>query len=81
VVEVVVAVVVEVVGDVVVVLDAGVVVDVVVVPGLGRHSETSGSGWPMSKAMTSERPWASAKNSPTVPDQFGIALTLTEIGF
>jgi hypothetical protein len=45
------------------------------------HSLTSGSGWPTSKAITSERPWASAKNSPIVPDQFGIALTLTEIGF
>jgi hypothetical protein len=53
---------------------------VVVVDGPPQFS-TLGSGWPMSKAMTRERPWASAKNSPMVPDQLGMALTETEIGF
>jgi hypothetical protein len=42
------------------VVDVGAVV-VVVVGGLG-HSLTSGSGCPMSKAMTTERPWRSWKN-------------------
>jgi hypothetical protein len=37
--------------ELVVVLD-----DVVVVPPSGRHSDTSGSGWPTSKAITLERP-------------------------
>jgi hypothetical protein len=64
-----------------VVLDVGASVVVVVVPPPGKHSDTSGSGWPTSKAITLERPWASAKNSPIVPDQSGMALTETEIGF
>jgi hypothetical protein len=57
-------------GDVVVVEEEVVdevldVDDVVVVPPLGMHSEMSGSGPPSSKAMTSERPCASANSSPT----------------
>jgi hypothetical protein len=55
--------------------------DVVVVPPSGRHSDTSGSGWPVSKAMTRLRPCWSAKNEPITPSQSGIELTLTEIGF
>jgi hypothetical protein len=38
---------------------------VVVVPPLGGgHSSADGSGWPVSSAMTTERPWASLKKAP-----------------
>jgi hypothetical protein len=63
------------------VVELVVVLDVVVVPPSGRHSLTSGSGWPVSKAITLERPWASAKDEPITPSQSGIALTETLIGF
>ena len=47
----------------VVVVAAAVVV--VVVPPLGAgHAPTSGSGWPVSKAMTIDRPWASENLEP-----------------
>jgi hypothetical protein len=63
------------------VVELVVVLDVVVVPPPGRHSDTSGSGWPVSKAITLERPCWSAKNEPIRPSQPGMELTETEIGF
>jgi len=77
-------VVVEVVGDVVVVLVPGCVVVVllgyvVVVPPSGRHSLTSGLGWPVSKAITLDRPCSSANSSPTwTPSFSGSGMALTE---
>jgi hypothetical protein len=74
-----------VVADVVVVVE-GVVVDVVAtavveVGGVTLgHWSTPGSGWPMSKAMTTERPWRSWKNWPITGGPLS-ALTDTEIGF
>lgn len=78
-----------VVGVVVVVVDdvedvvVVVVDDVVVVGGVGAgQSSTGGSGPPSSKAMTTERPWASANSSPgSIGGSNGMALTLTEMGF
>ena len=76
-----------VVGEVVeVVVDGAVVVDVdvVVVPVCGTQNDTSGSGWPISGAMTTERPWASTNSSPTwtpSPSGSGMAFSETLIGF
>src|SRR5262245_44306699 len=85
--EVVELVVVEVLGVVVVVVDVlvdvvvGGVVDVVVVPPWGTHTEGSGSGWPTSSAMTTERPCASVNSAPTNTGLLGMAFSETEIGF
>ena len=68
-------------GSVVVVVGATVVVVVVVVVGgVKIQAKMPGSSWPMSKAMTTERPCASANSAPmnTGP---GMALMLTLIGF
>jgi hypothetical protein len=69
---------------VVVVLVVGAtVVDVVVVVGGGvgvGHSSTPGSGWPTSKAIAIDRPWASLKKAP-MATKFFSALMSTLIGF
>lgn len=52
---------------------------VVVPPGGVGHSLTLGSGWPVSKAMATERPWRSLKNEP-MPVKFFNELMSTEIG-
>lgn len=73
-------------GEVVVVVVAGsvVVVDgavVVVPPPGGGQSETSGSGWPTSSAITKDRPCASANSLPTCTGEMGMAFSDTLIGF
>jgi hypothetical protein len=64
-----------------VVVPGVVVVVVVVVGGVGMQPRTLGGSWPMSKAITRERPWRSAKNEPMATGQSGIEWTSTEIGF
>ena len=66
-----------------VVVDGAVVVlvDVVVVPPWRRDIQIrTGSGWPMSKAITTERPWASANSAPMKMTPRGIEWTSTLIG-
>ena len=62
-----------VVAAVVVVVAAAVVV--VVPPFGGGHWATPGSGWPVSKAITTERPWPSRKNTPI---RTGVATALID---
>jgi hypothetical protein len=71
--------------DVVVVGAVVVAASVVVVGGGcgGGHSETSGSGWPTSKAITTERNWPSWNESPMCTSSPGPTRELTDtlIGF
>ena len=65
-----------------VVVDDVVELVVVVVPPPFRGGQSSGegSGWPTSKAMTTERPCASLKKTP-MSTGWATALMDTEIGF
>jgi hypothetical protein len=76
---------VDVLGRVVVVLgDVDVVTPVVVVDGVGcGQSSGDGSGWPVSKAMTTERIWASWNSSPMLTSLPGPTKDSTDtlIGF
>jgi hypothetical protein len=67
-------------GATVVDVVVAMLVEVVVVLVTEGQSSGPGSSWPTSKAIATERPWASTKNWPMMTG-WGSALIDTEIGF